>query len=390
MGYMVKIKKNAEVTLMEKKKTALNLYMITLFVGLVLFSLILKKETSQSQNQDHTEIYIINGDHEDNGWFEGPSKSELLKALMEYPEHLFITPSLWKSFCGHREQQLHNLAKENISASLDNLEINEATVYNKDNKGKGFSQDNDDFFNMATLVVFNEHEWDFFDTHAGLYYLRPKHAIQDIGLKMDTFTKIEQPCKLKIEHTKTPWVDNFINLFDLDTWNNVHKSGRKKVVCVSGHGTARHPSVSRACGVPTEAFVKLMLFLNDTLKINTLGIQSCYWPCTRILELMKNNNRPHLDCQLVTPIDQERVLYFAAEMPIVWSYEPHSQKAQIHESKPGEILLAGLHEIATSFDGTMTKELTEKLNQIHVVQINHTYNMKTSLIDAGASQPIFV
>ena len=83
--------------------------------------------------QEITEIYIINGDHEDNGWFEGPSKSELLKALLEYPEHLFITPSLWKSFCGHREEQLKNLAKENITASLDNLEINDARVYNKNN-----------------------------------------------------------------------------------------------------------------------------------------------------------------------------------------------------------------------------------------------------------------
>lgn len=348
-------------------------------------------ETNSSKTvNDSTEIYIINGDHEERGWFEGPSKSELLKAFLEYPEHLFITPSLWKSFCAHREQQLKNLAKENISASLDNLEINDATIYNKDNKTKSFSQDDDQFFNMATLIAFNENEWEFFDTHAGLYYLRPKHAIQDIGLKLQTFTRIEHPCELKIECSSTAWVENFINLFDLNTWNNVHKSGRKKVVCVSGHGTARHPKVSRACGVSAEEFVKLILFFNDTLKINTLGIQSCYWPCARILELMASNGKPHLDCQLVTPIDQERVLYFAAEMPIVWSYEPNSQTSQIQDSQQGEILLSGLHEIAASFDGTMTQELTEKLNQVHVVQINHKYNMKTSLVDAGSSQPVLV
>jgi hypothetical protein len=309
---------------------------------------------------------------------------------MEYPEHLFITPSLWKSFCGHRKKQMNNLAKEHISASLDNLEINDAIVYNKNNKSKGFSQEHDNFFNMATLLAFNENEWEFFDTHAGLYYLRPKKAIQDIGLKINTFTKIEHPCDLTIELTKKPWVDNFINLFDLNIWNNVHASGRKKVVCVSGHGTVRHPKVSRACGVSQAEFVKLILFFNDILKVNTLGIQSCYWPSTRILEVMKENNRPHLDCQLVTPIDQERVLYFAAEMPIVLSYEPNSRVAQIGASPPSDILLAGLHEIATSFDGTMTQELSEKLNQIQVVQINHRYNMKTSLIDAGPSAPVLV
>ena len=105
---------------------------------------------------------------------------------------------------------------------------------------------------------------------------------------------------------------------------------------------------------------------------------------------MADNGKPHLDCQLVTPIDRERVVYFAAEMPIVWSYEPASQTVQIHEAQPGEILLSGLHEVATSFNGTVTQELTEKLNQVHVVQINHKYNMKTSLIDAGATQPVFV
>lgn len=346
--------------------------------------------SNNPQKQDITELYIINGDHEDDGWFKGPSKSELLKALLEYPEHLFITPSVWKSFCGHRKKQMNNLKKENISPSLDNLEINKATVYNTHNKSKSFSQEHGDFFNMATLVAFNENEWEFFDTHAGLYYLRPKHAIQDIGLKIDTFTKIEHPCELNIRHTKTKWVDSFISLFDINTWNNIHASGQKKVACISGHGTVRHPKISRACGVPTEEFVKLILFFNDTLKINTLGVQSCYWPCTRILELMKDNNRPLLDCQLVTPIDREQVLYYAAEMPIVWSYKPNSQAVQIHEAQPSDIFLAGLHEIATSFKGTMTQELSEKLNLIHVVQINHKYNMKTSLLDAGASEPVFV
>lgn len=381
---------------MEKRNTAISILMIPILAALIGFGLTLRKtpknaaQPGAAQEQDHTELYIINGDHEQNGWFDGPSKSEFLKAITERPEHLFITPSLWKSFCSHRAEQLKNLAKEKITASLENLEVTEANVYNKDNKSKSFSQNDKNFFNIATLVVFNEADWEFYDTHAGLYYLRPKNNIQNIGLKIDAFTKIEHPCELKVELTKTPWVDGFINLFDLTQWQQAHRSGKKKVVCISGHGTARQHVVSRVCGIAAEEFVKLMLFFNDSLKIDTLGVQSCYWPSARILELMATNNKPHLDCHLITPIDQEQVVHFAAEMPIVWSYEPTSRALKIQEEQSGEILLTGLHEIATSFNGTMTEELSEKLNQVQVVQLNHQYQMKTSLIDAGASQPIFI
>ena len=377
---------------MDKKNTALRILMIPAILALVYLGWSLNNELSRStaQGEDHTELYIINGDHETEGWFDGPSKSEFLKAIAEKPEHLFITPSLWKAFCSCRNNQLNNLAQEKISASLDNMEICEANVYNKNNKEKCLSQHDKNFFNIATTVLFNEADWEFYDTHAGLYYLRPVDNIQEIGLKLDTFQKIEQPCTLAPEVKVEPWADRFADLFDLTKWNHAHRSGKKKVVCISGHGTSRKSNFPRACGIPAEDFVKLMLFFNDTLKIDILGVQSCYWPSARILELMANHDKQKLNFKLITPIDQEKVVYFAAEMPIVWSYDPISKKTEIQEDKPGDILLTGLHELATSFNGTMTEELNTKLNNIQVVQMNHKHQMKASLVDAGATTPIFI
>lgn len=368
---------------------AISIALIPILIVLISLAAPCKTDT-ETNIQSNTEIYIINGDHEGSGWFEGPSKTEFLKALMSYPEHLFITPSLWKSFCSHRAEQMKHLTAKQISPSLDNLEITQAKVYNKDNK-KSFSQDDKNFFNIATVVAFDESEWDFYDTNIGLYYLRPKYTNTDIGLKLELCTKITDPCALNIKKTEPgSWAEKFITLFDLTQWNKAHQNGKKKVVCFSGHGTQSSCKVSRACGVPTESFIMLMNFFNDSLKINTVGIQSCYWPSTRILKLMAGNGKPQLNFQLVTPIDQERALYFNAEMPIVWSYEPTSRMAEIQEISTGDIFLNGLHEIADSFAGTMTKELTEKINNIDVVQVNHNYHMKTGLIDAGASHPILI
>jgi hypothetical protein len=336
-----------------------------------------------------TEIYIINGDHENEGWFDGPTKTELLQAFMEQPKHLFITPSLWKSFCSCRSAQIKNLEKEQISASLDNLQIIESIVYNKDNKKNGFSQDDDEFFNLATVVVFNEEEWNFYDTHAGLYYLSPKITTEDIGLNVELFTKIERPCSLAINPKVISWANGFMELFNLDKWHKIHQTGRKSIFCISGHGTSRTHKISRACGLPTKDFVKLMLFFNNTLKISTLGVQSCYWPSTRILALMNEHNVPHLNFQIITPIDQEREVFFAAEMPIVESYESRSQQKHLRSGNK-EIFLTGLRDIALTFNGTLTTELFEKLNSLDVVQMNHKYNMKTSLLDTGSLHPVLV
>jgi hypothetical protein len=342
------------------------------------------------ENLNHTEIYIINGDHEGTGWFEGPSKSEFMRALYEYPQHMFITPSLWKSFCHHRNEQMKELKKENIEKPFDQLTIESTNVRNTKNSKKVYSQNNPQFFNLATILVFDEDEWEFYDTHIGLYYLRPKDDLQDIGLKLDTFTKIDNPCSMNVPAEKKAWVDGFINLFDTNAWHKNHPYNKKKIVCISGHGTPRRPAQERACGIPSTEFAKLIAFFNDKLNIDTLGVQTCYWPAQRILELMANNKTPHLNCQLITPIDQEKVVNYTSEMPLVWSYEPKTKAVQVHEAITGEILLSGLHDLATSFKGTVTEDINSMLNDIQVVQVNHKYNMKTSLVDAGSTQPVFV
>lgn len=344
--------------------------------------------TTQCQgDRTCTQIYIINGDHEGEQWFDGPSKSEFLQALTAYPDHLFITPSLWKSFCNHRNKQLKHLEKEHIT--LDNLVVEQTRIYNKNNRKKSYCQDDDKFFYLATVVGFNEKAWDFFDTQKGLYYLRPKNNPKDIGLKIETFKKINDPFTFTAAQQQSNWVSGFMELFDLEKWHTVHKNGKKKIVCISGHGTQRTCKIARACGVPVDEFVKLMFYFNDTLCIDTLGVQSCYWPGMRILELMEQEKKKHFDFQLITPINKERVLYFAAEMPLVESYDPLSGSTEIRSSQ-GDSLLNGLHEIALSFDGTMNDELTKKLKSVHVVELNHSYNMKTCIINAKDTLPILV
>lgn len=336
--------------------------------------------------EDITEIYIINGDHEDSAWFAGPSKSELLRAFSDYPDHLFVTQSVWAAFCKHRSQQLENLRKNGIT-SLQDMEVVEGVLYNKKDKTQTFSQDEDSFFYLATLVAFKDSAWDFYDTGIGLYYLKP-YDIEPI-MPVNNFTKIEHPCDIAVEPSVVRWAEKFIKLFDLPAWHKLHKNGKRSVVCISGHGTASTCKVARACGMPAEDFAKLVQFFNNDLHITTLGIQSCFWPAQRITSFMKEAGT-NLTCTLITPIDQEKELHFAAAMPIVWSYNSDNNKIVLAEGLQGDTLLAGLHELTTSFDGVMTEELSEKLQTIHVVDINHTKNMKTAIMQADTTEPILV
>ncbi len=340
--------------------------------------------------QDRTEIYIINGDHEDTGWFAGPSKSEFLKALYDYPQHLFITPSLWKSFCYHRNEQMKELKKEKINKPFEQLKIENTAVYHIDKPKKEYSQNDPEFFNIATILAFDENEWEFYDTHIGLYYLRPKDDVQEIGLPIQHFTKIDHPCNMQVPIEQKPWTNSFINLFDVKEWHNTHKDEKTKIFCISGHGTpSRHP-VKRACGIPAEDFAQLVTFFNDILKVDIIGVQTCFWPAKRILELMAENGKTSLNCKLITPIDKEEEVHYRSEMPLVWSYEPESRDTLIKEAFDGELLFTSLHDIATSFKGTVTEDLEKTLDSIQVVQVNHEYNLKTSLVDAQSTEPVFV
>lgn len=348
-------------------------------------------DSNTQTEHNYTEIYIINGDHESNGWFDGPSKSEFLKALYEYPQHLFITPSLWKSFCYHRNEQMKQLKKANINKPFEELKIEDTSVYHKDNLKKEYSQNDPEFFNLATILAFDENEWDFFDTHIGLYYLRPKDQPTDIGLPIAHFTKIDKPCSMQIPaDAAKPWVESFINLFDTKAWHNHHRGGKKKTFCISGHGTRSRHRVKRACGVPAKDFASLIAFFDDKLKVDIIGVQSCFWPAHRILELMNEQGKTYLHCKLVTPIDKEEEVHYRSEMPLVWSYEPSSGDLAIKEAFDGELLFTELPDIATSFKGTVTEELKETLETIQVVQMNHNYDLKTSLVDAQSTEPVFV
>jgi hypothetical protein len=280
---------------------------------------------------------------------------------------------------------MNNLKKQGIR-SLQEMEIVEGIIRHKHNDKLSLSQDEQDFFYVATLLAFKESVWDFYDTGIGLYYLKPYDV--DPIIPVNGFTKIEHPCDMTVEPTVVRWAEKFTKLFDLSAWHNLHKAGKKSVVCISGHGTASSCKVERACGMPAEDFAILARFFNDTLRIDTLGVQSCFWPAQRITAYMKEKGTK-LSCTLITPIDQELELHFAAAMPIVWSYADNN-KIVLAEGLQGDTLLAGLHELTTSFDGTMTEELSEKLQTIHVVEINHTKNMKTAIIKGNSSDPILV
>ena len=157
-------------------------------------------------------------------------------------------------------------------------------------------------------------QWDMYDTHIGLLYLKQKSCTDNIGIKVHTFSPIKDPFNLQeVDEVKDDkWPQQFDTLFDLNSWRMHHNNPSSRIVVyMNGHGTRRVGQLESelAGGIRATSFATLLTFFNDQLNIHLLGVQSCFWTAERIYELMQQHGYDTLNFTILTPLSIEKGLW---------------------------------------------------------------------------------
>lgn len=161
-----------------------------------------------------------------------------------------------------------------------------------------------------------DNQWNCYDTQKGLLYFSYKESQNNLAIRTDTFTRIDDPFDITtISNIKddAQWPAHFNSLFDLPLCTKNHSNEASKIVVyMNGHGTPRADNITYelACGLNAQQFAQLLTFFNDTLKINLLGVQSCHWTADRIKELMKKHTQnKQINFTILTPLSAEDGLW---------------------------------------------------------------------------------
>lgn len=159
-------------------------------------------------------------------------------------------------------------------------------------------------------------QWNCYDTQKGLLYFSYKESINALGVKIDTFKRIDDPFNNDIITAIKDdfnWPTHFDALFDLQACVANHNNPESKIVVyMNGHGTPRIDNLAYelVCGISAPQFAHLLTFFNNTLHISLLGVQSCHWTAQRIKELMtKHAHVNQINFTILTPLSTEEGLW---------------------------------------------------------------------------------
>ncbi len=237
---------------------------------------------------------------------------------------------------------------------------------------------NKKLFKELEQFVFPEmfiQDWQVYDTHIGLLYLRSTKATEQLGIKIDTFTLLEQPFDATtLQNVKDgSWTDQFHTLFDLKVWHAYHAHPKSKtVVYTNGHGTADIDSyaLETLIGVSAQRFAQLLTFFNDQLRITFLGLQSCHWTAERVQKLMqKEAGIKQVRFTLLTPAHIEKPIWIETHINYLNNASPS--------------FFDTCCETAYAFEGDLTKEIAETIKNTDTFQLVGNKNQQASLLAAG-------
>ncbi len=258
---------------------------------------------------------------------------EFKKTLHAQAEHIFITPYVWNSF-------ITSLSKHEQQPFIKN--------------------------------------WDIFDTHIGLFYLKHKHAANQVGIRLSTFDQLSQPFR-KQKRKYVRWTSTFNTLFDLAQWKTYHqKNPEHKFIYMNGHGSPRgcHYSCEFACGISATKFASILKFFNDDLKIDLVGIQSCYWTSKRIFEVMKKKyGYKHLTYSIITPLRSEKPLW-VTDLPKQCSCSKSSYYC----------FYEGIKRIVQNYHGKITSKMKAIAQHIDTIKVRKNKNQGINMILAGSDK----
>lgn len=158
--------------------------------------------------------------------------------------------------------------------------------------------------------------WNVYDTHIGLLYLQHKQAPLLPGMQIHKCTIINDPFdadQMAAVNENKEWATLFETLFNIRTWQQYHSNPNNRIcIYMNGHGMPRMASYDYdiVCGINAKQFAHLLNFFNKELRINLLGVQSCYWTTARISELMKDlYGYTTLNFSILTPLSSEEGLW---------------------------------------------------------------------------------
>lgn len=228
--------------------------------------------------------------------------------------------------------------------------------------------------------------WNVYDTHIGLLYIQHKNATTLPGMQMNQLSIIKDPFDQTetdtIEDNKN-WPTLFETLFDIHIWQQYHNSPFHKIcIYMNGHGMPRASSNHESelvCGVNAKQFAHLLDFFNTQLRINLLGVQSCYWTTQRIHELMEElYGYKTLHFSILTPMSAEKTLW----LDTAYNYMQSEGKQSC------------FFECCADFTEQYTNQVTDEIKAIvynaDTLKLNQNQGQKATLIAAGSNELITI
>lgn len=220
-------------------------------------------------------------------------------------------------------------------------------------------------------------EWKIFDTTIGLFLLKHNNAPSHAGIKESMCIPLAQPFKQhNIPYNKN-WSRLFASLFNIKEWHAYHAMHKESsFIYINGHGSPKAFSYryEQACGITTSDFAHILKFFNDTLKINLLGVQSCYWTSARILEVMQNKyNYQTLTYNIITPLKSEEELWIT------------DSSFQYYCQQPTYCFYEGIKRMMHQYKGRLTQRMKLIMKNIDNLKEVKNQNQRITMIMAGSN-----
>lgn len=167
-------------------------------------------------------------------------------------------------------------------------------------------------------VTFDAQAWEFYDTNVGLIYIRNTATPHHEGIQYQQFKRIANPLDLAAIDAvvNANWTADLDKIFNVSGWQ-AHQAGQKNMIYLSGHGaqrpkTAEYTSVG--CGILSNDLVKVALFFNNQLNVDTLVINSCYWTADRLRETLHLAGAQQLNYTVISPLLTEEMLWLTSDL----------------------------------------------------------------------------
>lgn len=228
--------------------------------------------------------------------------------------------------------------------------------------------------------------WDVYDTHIGLMYIHNKKASFLPGMDMNKCSLIQDPFNIEtIEsiNEDRKWGSDFESLIDIKSWQQYHSNPNNKIcVYMNGHGMMRattgHDS-ELVCSINAKQFAHLLDFFDSKLRIDLLGIQSCYWTAQRVHELMNDiYGHKTLHFTILSPLNSEEVLW----LDTAYNYmNSDNEKTSFFEC---------CADFTEQYNNKITDEIKELVYKTDTFALQQNNKQRATMIAGGTSELITI